>query len=257
DLARLYQGLAHRGVVRSLKTVHGGATRPLGRIASEDAAARVLDILAETALPPGHARLRSSDGGRRVAYKTGTSYGFRDSWAIGVDADHTVGVWVGRADGRPHQGAYGATAAAPLMLDIFATLPTPSQDVAAAAFERRMREGRELPERLQRFVSRGQRDPRAGPAIVFPDDGATIVQAGRRKDLVARAVHGAPPYRWTVNGTPAAGGGEGSLQLPQLSLGQQSVELVDAAGRRAASSFWYEPAAADKSTIDHARPTPE
>lgn len=58
-----------------------------------------------------------------IAWKTGTSYGFRDAWSIGVSAHYTVGVWVGRPDGTPMPGHYGAETAAPLMFDIFAQLP--------------------------------------------------------------------------------------------------------------------------------------
>lgn len=61
---------------------------------------------------------------RQVAWKTGTSYGFRDAWSIGVSADYTVGVWLGRPDGAPSMGSYGAKDATPIMFDLFALLPT-------------------------------------------------------------------------------------------------------------------------------------
>ncbi|MDW6005452.1 penicillin-binding protein 1C [Vibrio mangrovi] len=61
--------------------------------------------------------------GRRVAWKTGTSYGFRDAWAVGTSDDYTVGVWVGRPDGAPFVGQTGANQAAPLMFDVFDLLP--------------------------------------------------------------------------------------------------------------------------------------
>src|SRR5690606_3114014 len=54
-----------------------------------------------------------------IAFKTGTSYGFRDSWAIGYDAEHVIGIWVGRADGTPCVGFSGRVVAAPLMLKVF------------------------------------------------------------------------------------------------------------------------------------------
>ncbi len=63
-------------------------------------------------------------GGRpRVAWKTGTSYGFRDAWAIGSTREHTVGVWVGRPDGTPLPGQYGAVTALPLMFEVVDSLP--------------------------------------------------------------------------------------------------------------------------------------
>ncbi len=59
----------------------------------------------------------------RLAWKTGTSFGFRDAWAIGVNARHTIGVWVGRPDGTPSPGQYGAVTAAPLLFAVASQLP--------------------------------------------------------------------------------------------------------------------------------------
>lgn len=58
-----------------------------------------------------------------LAWKTGTSFGFRDAWAVGVNEDYTIGVWVGRPDGTPNPGYYGANIAAPLLADIARALP--------------------------------------------------------------------------------------------------------------------------------------
>ncbi len=57
-----------------------------------------------------------------IAFKTGTSYGYRDAWATGFDGRHTVGVWVGRPDGAPVPGLIGIDAAAPILLDAFARI---------------------------------------------------------------------------------------------------------------------------------------
>ncbi|HMB57187.1 MAG TPA: penicillin-binding protein 1C [Arenimonas sp.] len=63
-------------------------------------------------------------GGRtRVAWKTGTSYGFRDAWALGSTSDYTIGVWVGRPDGTPMPGQYGAVTALPLLFEVVDSLP--------------------------------------------------------------------------------------------------------------------------------------
>ncbi|WP_245701867.1 penicillin-binding protein 1C [Roseivirga misakiensis] len=60
---------------------------------------------------------------RKVAWKTGTSFGYRDGWAIGVTPEYVVGVWVGNADGEGRPGLTGIKAAAPLMFDVFDLLP--------------------------------------------------------------------------------------------------------------------------------------
>ena len=60
---------------------------------------------------------------RRVAWKTGTSYGFRDGWAVGMTPDYAVGVWAGNAQGEGVPGLTGARTAGPVMFDIFNLLP--------------------------------------------------------------------------------------------------------------------------------------
>jgi penicillin-binding protein 1C len=60
---------------------------------------------------------------KKVAWKTGTSFGFRDGWAVGVNPDYAVGVWVGNADGEGRPGLTGTETAAPIMFDVFSMLP--------------------------------------------------------------------------------------------------------------------------------------
>ncbi len=79
---------------------------------------------------------------RQIAWKTGTSFGFRDGWAIGVTPDHVVAVWVGNADGEGRPGLTGIKAAAPIMFDIFDLLPQsdwfnePMDELTYAAVDR-------------------------------------------------------------------------------------------------------------------------
>ena len=63
------------------------------------------------------------DSSRPVAWKTGTSFGFRDAWSIGIDTKYAVGVWVGNADGEGRPGLIGVYTAAPILFDIFKLLP--------------------------------------------------------------------------------------------------------------------------------------
>ena len=78
-------------------------------------------IVQEMLIPQRARQVRTS--GPLFAIKTGTSYGFRDAWALGVDRDYTVGVWVGRPDGTPVPGHYGAQTATPLLKLAFQLLP--------------------------------------------------------------------------------------------------------------------------------------
>ncbi|WNH14133.1 penicillin-binding protein 1C [Thalassobellus suaedae] len=63
------------------------------------------------------------DGSKQIAWKTGTSFGFRDAWAIGSTKDYVVGVWVGNADGEGRPGLVGVQTAAPILFDVFDLLP--------------------------------------------------------------------------------------------------------------------------------------
>jgi penicillin-binding protein 1C len=63
------------------------------------------------------------DSSQDIAWKTGTSFGFRDAWAIGTTKDYVVGVWVGNADGEGRPGLVGVQTAAPMLFDVFDVLP--------------------------------------------------------------------------------------------------------------------------------------
>ena len=78
------------------------------------------------------------DSSEKIAWKTGTSQGFRDAWAIGITPEYAIGVWVGNADGEGRPGLTGLTAAAPVLFDIVKLMPEakwfdyPASDMAAA-----------------------------------------------------------------------------------------------------------------------------
>lgn len=71
---------------------------------------------------PGQGMLHLVQNRPAYAWKTGTSYGFRDAWAVAVSNDMTVGVWIGRPDGTPSPGQYGAATAAPLLTQVLEML---------------------------------------------------------------------------------------------------------------------------------------
>ena len=114
DLAAAYAGLARGGTAMRAKFL-AAEHQPLTRIASKEATAIINDILCDN-----DARQRSF-GPRsplafeeRIAAKTGTSSGFRDTWTVGFDKEHTVAVWAGNFDGRPMRDTFAVRAATPL-----------------------------------------------------------------------------------------------------------------------------------------------
>ena len=115
DLTMLYAGLARQGTVAPLIERLGATPPPARRLIEPAAAWSVANVLIGTP-PPENA------AGGRIAFKTGTSYGYRDAWAIGFDGKRTIGIWAGRPDGAPVAGLVGRTAAAPILFDAFARL---------------------------------------------------------------------------------------------------------------------------------------
>lgn len=122
DLVGAFAALQRGGIAGHVRYTPD-APRIERRLLSPGAAWIVREILAGNARPGESAEL--FDTGRRpqVAWKTGTSYGYRDAWAIGATPRYSVGVWVGRPDGTPLPGQYGAVTALPLLLEVIDSLP--------------------------------------------------------------------------------------------------------------------------------------
>lgn len=81
------------------------------------------EIMRQLERPTSEGGWKYFESSRDIAWKTGTSFGFRDAWAIGVTPEYTIGVWVGNATGEGKQGLIGVKAAAPILFDVFNQLP--------------------------------------------------------------------------------------------------------------------------------------
>ena len=81
------------------------------------------DSLKQVNRPKSDENWEFFDDSKQIAWKTGTSFGFRDAWAIGSTKDYVVGVWVGNADGEGRPGLVGVETAAPILFDVFGILP--------------------------------------------------------------------------------------------------------------------------------------
>jgi len=122
DLAAAYAGLARGGTAMRAKFL-ASEHRPLTRIASREATAIVTDILSDNDARQKSFGLRSPlNLEQRVAAKTGTSSGFRDTWTVGFDKEHTVAVWAGNFNGRPMRDTFAVRAATPLWATVIQEL---------------------------------------------------------------------------------------------------------------------------------------
>ncbi len=121
SLVTLYTALVKKGIAVGPVLAAESPTGQGRYLLSEGAAWIIRDILAQPI--PGFEKISRFADFTPVAWKTGTSYGFRDAWAIGIMGDYVAGVWVGRPDGSPSIGQYGAVTALPLLNRVFDSLP--------------------------------------------------------------------------------------------------------------------------------------
>ena len=221
-LVQLYAGLAGDGQARPLLWRQGDALPDRQRIVSRSAAWQVAHVMAEMPPPPGAA-------GMRLAYKTGTSYGHRDAWAVGFDGAHVAGVWIGRPDGTPVPGAFGGDLAAPVLFQAFQRIKPQAVALPAPPPETLILPNASLPLPLQRFGARGAA-PVDAPRLAFPPDGAHLPLAGQA--LIVKLRDGVPPFTWLADGAPLlVGTHRREAALEGLGKGHVTLSVIDAAGR--------------------------
>jgi penicillin-binding protein 1C len=107
--------------------LHTNKLKETPSVYSASAAWLTLDAMKEVERPDAEGSWQLFENTKTIAWKTGTSFGFRDAWAIGVTPQYVVGVWVGNADGEGRPGVIGLEVAAPVLFDIFNALPTKNE----------------------------------------------------------------------------------------------------------------------------------
>ncbi|NKM97507.1 penicillin-binding protein 1C [Rhizobium leguminosarum] len=236
DLVQLYTALANRGQpVRLGDGVTGEPAKLDGEPLLEPVAVwNIADILSGV-IPPAGAPQRG------IAYKTGTSYGYRDAWSVGYDGRYVLGVWVGRPDNSAVPGLTGYGTAAPILFEGFAksgiaTTPLPRPPAGAVRIAQS-----ELPISQRRFALNASgllaSGREAAPQIIYPPEGAHVdlgAGQGNPSPLMLKLQGGRAPFRWLANGKP----------LPDLSRrrtqqwlpdggGYSKLTVIDSAGRAA------------------------
>ncbi|HYX03688.1 MAG TPA: penicillin-binding transpeptidase domain-containing protein, partial [Reyranella sp.] len=227
EMAGLYAGLA-RGGQFAPPVVRRDRPKPEPvRLIGDAAAWYVADVLAEAPLPEGFAGLPVALRERRIAYKTGTSAGFRDAWAAGYSANWTVVVWVGHADGTPRPGQLGRLAALPILFKAFSRLPAEDNRAQPAPADvLRVASWRDLPVRMRRLGPTA--DAQDGPRIAYPPADARI-ELSAREAVPLSALGGQGGLRWLIDGRPL----DGTRWVPD-GPGTVRVAVVDEAGHSTA-----------------------
>jgi penicillin-binding protein 1C len=222
DIARLYAGFARGGEAPALIERLGESPMISPRRVTDPVAAFYITDILRGAPPPANA-LKG-----RIAFKTGTSYGFRDALAIGFDRGTTIAVWVGRPDNGPTPGLIGREAAAPILFDAFERLGREIEPIRPPDGVLKASVTADLPPPLRRLRQDAPKTTAAAEApalkIAFPPDGAVVdlglSDGARNSSLALKALGGAPPFAWFVNGEPV---GEPDLR-------RQSAWKPDGAG---------------------------
>ncbi|MEY8882134.1 penicillin-binding protein 1C [Donghicola sp. XS_ASV15] len=231
DLVTLYGGLARLGRPVALHWRAGPQEQTEHRLMAPRAAWQVADILGDLTPPAG-----APSG--TLAYKTGTSYGHRDAWAIGFDGALVVGVWMGRPDGTPVPGAFGGDLAAPILFAAYQRATNRPVPLPPAPANTLRVAGNSLPPNLQTFIPRDGSvlpDPDA-PKLVFPPSGAKLTSMP--EGFFAKLQDGTPPFTWLANGAPVpANPRSRQIILPQMGEGFSRLTVIDAKGRSASTDF--------------------
>ena len=202
DLVQLYCGLARLGNTRPLREIANLPDDGRGslRLLDQVAAWQVGNVLLGT--PPPENGVHN-----RIAFKTGTSYGYRDAWSIGFDGRITVGVWVGRPDGAPAPGIVGRTAAAPILFDAFARTGKLPAALPKAPKGTLVVSNAKLPLPLRRYRAVGElvrTDGEQAPRIQFPLNGSRIdamaADGASFSAMPVKVAGGVLPIAMLVNG---------------------------------------------------------
>jgi penicillin-binding protein 1C len=205
DLVQLYAGIPRLGTTKPLREFMEASdtSRDPLRLMDQVAAWQVGNVLIGTP-PPENAPQH------RIAFKTGTSYGYRDAWSVGFDGRMTIGVWVGRPDGAPVPGLVGRTAAAPVLFDAFARtgkLPAPLPRAPKGVL---IAGNAKLPLPLRRFRPVGElvrTGSEQAPHIQFPLNGSRIDASGsdgaQFMAMPVKVAGGVLPMTMMVNGVAA------------------------------------------------------
>jgi penicillin-binding protein 1C len=236
EVALLYAALGDDGRARPLHWLKAETEAaktfgdPPAQIMSAQSARQIMQILSSAPTPAGRMPAVLTQEAPVIAFKTGTSYGFRDAWAAGVGNGHAVVVWIGRADSAPRPGVTGRDGALPVLFDAFDAIAriTPARPSGPP-----IRDGEASDHTPPLPLARFERQ-NAPPHILFPPDRAEVWKDAEHTSFTLVA-EGHGRLAWYVDGRPLQRNVAGDAVWRPREPGFYDLRVVDPAGRTAKS----------------------
>ncbi len=232
QVAQLYTALANGGSAPQLhylprETNHTAILPLLSRQASQMTTA----ILRAVSPPKGH-----RNSAYKIAYKTGTSYGYRDLWTAAYTPEYTVVVWVGRPNNAPQVKQSGREVAAPMAFEIIEMIEA-LHPMKNWQWDSRYL-GNQVPKGLKYFDTQ-TRKAHTPLQLLYPKEGTRYRSAGCHDVIVeVSLIQGKPPYYWYIDGAPT------KITEPRTDLpfgrGAHTITIIDATGDTITRDIWVD-----------------
>lgn len=230
QLTQLYVALANGGSAEVLHVIPSNHN-PMKKkkLLDERSAMMTTSILRKTQAPDGFMNTH-----QHIAYKTGTSYGYRDAWTIGYTKEYTVAVWVGKPDNSIQLKQTGRTTAAPLAFEILsmvdALVPQDHWQWSSNYL------GKLAPEGLQYFDREKQKNE-AKLKFIYPQKNERYMSADCSDAVVEVMIeNGKEPYYWYIDGEAQVNKGV-SMNLP-FKHGAHTINIIDSQGMMVTRNIW-------------------
>ena len=233
QLTQLYVALAKGGESDRIHCLPASKkVQKLPPLCDRKAARMTTAILRSVPAPEGFV-----DAQKQIAYKTGTSYGYRDAWAVAYDRSYTVAVWVGKPDNSTQLKRTGRDTAAPLAFEVFALLenlmPRKSWDWPASYL------GSNVPPGLAYFDPKEKLHSKKRLTMLYPRDNTRFRSADCADTMVdVKIKDGKKPYYWYVDGE-AQSIAQSAATLT-FDYGGHTITVIDSSGETITRTIWVD-----------------
>jgi penicillin-binding protein 1C len=232
QVAQLYTALANEGRAPKLHYLSEEADHTASLPILRPQAAQMTTAILRAVTPPkGH-----RNSAYKIAYKTGTSYGYRDLWTAAYTPEYTVIVWVGRPNNAPQLKRSGREVAAPMAFEIMEMIEAlhPMKNWQWDSHYL----GNQVPKGLKYFDTQTRKSD-APLQLLYPKEGTRYRSAGCHDVIVeVSLIQGKPPYYWYIDGVPT------EITNPRTDLpfgrGAHTITIIDATGDTITRDIWVD-----------------